>query len=108
MASGVHPDHNVFPSVLKSSTLLVDLRVDELKVYTEKECVGMAMKEAFQHVKTSDLQEHIAVLYPETVLYVEVTVTQKRTEGDCKHTIMIRDMRLIHPEDLHNQAELQR
>ncbi|KAL5784620.1 hypothetical protein ACOSQ2_007012 [Xanthoceras sorbifolium] len=29
MASGVRPDHNVFPSVLKSCTLLVDLRFGE-------------------------------------------------------------------------------
>lgn len=29
MASGVYPDHNVFPSVLKSCTLLVDLRFGE-------------------------------------------------------------------------------
>ncbi|KAK3218723.1 hypothetical protein Dsin_012693 [Dipteronia sinensis] len=25
-------------------------------------------------------------------------------QGDCKHTIVIRDMRLIHPEDIHNRA----
>lgn len=25
-------------------------------------------------------------------------------QGDCKHTIVIRDMRLIHPEDVQNQA----
>ncbi|XP_048141137.1 snRNA-activating protein complex subunit isoform X2 [Rhodamnia argentea] len=25
-------------------------------------------------------------------------------QGDCKHTIVIRDMRLIHPEDVHNRA----
>jgi snRNA-activating protein complex subunit 3 len=25
-------------------------------------------------------------------------------QGDCKHTIVIRDMRLIHPEDMHNRA----
>ncbi|GLT38817.1 hypothetical protein SLA2020_130390 [Shorea laevis] len=25
-------------------------------------------------------------------------------QGDCKHTIVIRDMRLIHPEDVKNQA----
>ncbi|GLT32265.1 hypothetical protein SLA2020_069430 [Shorea laevis] len=25
-------------------------------------------------------------------------------QGDCKHTIVIRDMRLIHPEDVNNQA----
>lgn len=29
MASGVYPDHNVFPSVLKSCTLLMDLRFGE-------------------------------------------------------------------------------
>lgn len=26
------------------------------------------------------------------------------TQGDCKHTIVIRDMRLIHPEDVHDRA----
>jgi len=26
-------------------------------------------------------------------------------QGNCKHTIVIRDMRLIHPDDTHNQAE---
>ncbi|KAL9451973.1 hypothetical protein AB3S75_007888 [Citrus x aurantiifolia] len=25
-------------------------------------------------------------------------------QGDCKHTIVIRDMRLIHPEDVHSRA----
>lgn len=25
-------------------------------------------------------------------------------QGDCKHTIVIRDMRLIHPDDVQNQA----
>ncbi|GLT64392.1 hypothetical protein SLA2020_368900 [Shorea laevis] len=25
-------------------------------------------------------------------------------QGDCKHTIVIRDMRLVHPEDVHNRA----
>ncbi|XP_030971003.1 snRNA-activating protein complex subunit isoform X3 [Quercus lobata] len=25
-------------------------------------------------------------------------------QGNCKHTIVIRDMRLIHPEDVHNRA----
>lgn len=25
-------------------------------------------------------------------------------QGDCKHTIVIRDMRLVHPEDVQNQA----
>ncbi|KAK0597377.1 hypothetical protein LWI29_024664 [Acer saccharum] len=25
-------------------------------------------------------------------------------QGDCKHTIVIRDMRLIHPEDIYNRA----
>ncbi|TYK29378.1 snRNA-activating protein complex subunit-like isoform X3 [Cucumis melo var. makuwa] len=25
-------------------------------------------------------------------------------QGDCKHTIVIRDMRLIHPEDVHDRA----
>ncbi|XP_062146664.1 snRNA-activating protein complex subunit-like isoform X2 [Alnus glutinosa] len=25
-------------------------------------------------------------------------------QGDCKHTIIIRDMRLVHPEDVHNRA----
>ncbi|XP_035544201.1 snRNA-activating protein complex subunit-like isoform X3 [Juglans regia] len=25
-------------------------------------------------------------------------------QGDCKHAIVIRDMRLIHPEDVHNRA----
>ena len=25
-------------------------------------------------------------------------------QGNCKHTFVIRDMRLIHPEDVHNRA----
>lgn len=25
-------------------------------------------------------------------------------QGDCTHTLVIRDMRLIHPEDVHNRA----
>lgn len=25
-------------------------------------------------------------------------------QGDCKHTMVIRDMRLIHPEDVNNRA----
>ncbi|KAK4856701.1 hypothetical protein QYF36_020222 [Acer negundo] len=67
MASGVHPDHNVFPSVLKSSTLLVDLRFGEsvhacivrlgfhLDLYTNNALMNMYAK--FQSLDMSTRDE---------------------------------------------------
>ncbi|KAK1591148.1 hypothetical protein Q3G72_003039 [Acer saccharum] len=67
MASGVHPDHNVFPSVLKSSTLLVDLRFGEsvhacivrlgfyLDLYTNNALMNMYAK--FQSLDMSSRDE---------------------------------------------------
>ncbi|KAI9195852.1 hypothetical protein LWI28_018735 [Acer negundo] len=67
MASGVHPDHNVFPSVLKSSTLSVDLRFGEsvhacivrlgfhLDLYTNNALMNMYAK--FQSLDMSTRDE---------------------------------------------------
>ncbi|KAK0607239.1 hypothetical protein LWI29_011999 [Acer saccharum] len=66
MASGVHPDHNVFPSVLKSSTLLVDLRFGEsvhacivrlgfhLDLYTNNALMNMYAKFQSLYMSTCD------------------------------------------------------
>ncbi|KAK7274995.1 hypothetical protein RIF29_16101 [Crotalaria pallida] len=32
------------------------------------------------------------------------TDTARHMHGDCNHTLVIRDMRLLHPDDVHNRA----
>ncbi|TVU36097.1 hypothetical protein EJB05_18013 [Eragrostis curvula] len=49
--------------------------------------------EKMQRIRFSDLQFRLGAGY----LYCH--------QGNCKHMIVIRDMRLIHPDDTHNQAD---
>lgn len=37
-------------------------------------------------------------------LYLVIWFGKTTLQGDCKHTIVIRDMRLVHPEDVQNRA----
>nr|XP_025618682.1 snRNA-activating protein complex subunit isoform X2 [Arachis hypogaea] len=56
-------------------------------------------------VSAADLQQHIPVTFPEVLLSVEVYHNVRQcVKGDCTHTLVIRDMRLFHTDDVHNRT----
>ncbi|KAI9095415.1 hypothetical protein K1719_026449 [Acacia pycnantha] len=66
----------------------------------QKDIMGEASGQHFPHLTSVDMQKirvcDIRFRLGAGFLYCH--------QGDCTHTLVIRDMRLIHPDDVHNRA----